>query len=207
MQPQEAIERVGRVPLPPYIRRPLAHAERYQTVYAREQGSVAAPTAGLHFTPQVMSRIEERGASFTFVTLHIGLDTFRPVQEEDPRRHTLHHEWGKLGPQTAAAVSAARASGGRVVAVGTTSVRLLEQAAAGGEGRVRPYSGWCDLFILAGHRFSAVDALVTNFHLRRSTLLLLVSAFAGRELALEAYREAIAERYRFYSFGDAMLIL
>ncbi|MCL4535234.1 MAG: tRNA preQ1(34) S-adenosylmethionine ribosyltransferase-isomerase QueA [Bacteroidetes bacterium] len=203
---EAALEAIGGVPLPPYIHRPLADPERYQTVYARVKGSVAAPTAGLHFTPALMDDLERMGVQFAFLTLHIGLDTFRPVQVEDPAQHQLHAEFGELSPEAAAAVNAAHARGNRVIAVGTTAVRLLESA-ADEAGRVGPYAGWTRLFITPGYRFRAVDALITNFHLPRSTLLMLVSAFAGREFVLRAYGEAVAERYRFYSFGDATLIL
>ena len=212
---QTLVERVGQVPLPPYIHVPLEDPERYQTVYAGygadKKGSVATPTAGLHFTHELMGRLQASGVELSFVTLHVGLDTFRPVEEDDPREHKLHTEFWELSSQTAEAVNRARREGRRIVAVGTTSVRVLEQAAllAWAEGRdgVRPGVGWADLFILPGHRFRLVDALITNFHLPRSTLLMLVSAFAGREQVLGAYREAIRERYRFYSFGDCMLVL
>ncbi len=201
------IERRGQTPLPPYITEPLADPERYQTVYARERGSAAAPTAGLHFTPELLAGLSERGIGAAFVTLHVGLDTFRPVDEDDPAQHRIHGEYALLPDDAAQRINETRARGGRVVAVGTTSVRVLETAAqALTEGTVAPYAGWTDLFILPGHRFRAVDAIVTNFHLPRSTLLMLVSAFAGREVTLRAYAEAVAEHYRFYSFGDAMLI-
>lgn len=200
------LDTLGRVPLPPYVREPLDDPERYQTVYARAKGSVAAPTAGLHFTPQLISRLSKRGIGLTFLTVHIGLDTFRPVAAEDPGRHPIHAEWGELSESVAGDVNGVRCAGRRVIAVGTSSVRLLETSAAT-TGKVEPFSGWTRLFILTGHRFRAVDAMLTNFHLPRTTLLMLVSAFAGRELILEAYQEAIRERYRFYSFGDAMLVL
>ncbi|MCL4464742.1 MAG: tRNA preQ1(34) S-adenosylmethionine ribosyltransferase-isomerase QueA [Chloroflexi bacterium] len=202
-------ERIGVTPLPPYIKAPLADPERYQTVYARERGSVAAPTAGLHFTPRLMGELAEMGIGFAFTTLHIGLDTFRPVASEEVEQHQIHSESCTLTAEAAAAVNAARAAGGRVVAVGTTAVRTLESAAAQAApgDTVAPYSGWTNLFIYPGYQFRAVDCLVTNFHLPRSSLLMLVSAFAGREFVLRAYRRAVAERYRFYSFGDAMLIL
>ena len=211
---ESLIERVGRVPLPPYIHAPLDDPERYQTVYAghgeAKEGSVAAPTAGLHFTHDLLGRLEGMDVELAYLTLHIGLDTFRPVDEEEPERHKLHTEYWELPPKTAEAVNGARREGRRVVAVGTTSVRVLEQAALLAEGQggdaVRPGTGWADLFILPGHGFRVVDALITNFHLPRSTLLMMVSAFAGRERVLAAYEEAVQERYRFYSFGDAMLI-
>jgi S-adenosylmethionine:tRNA ribosyltransferase-isomerase len=181
--------------------------ERYQTVYARAIGSVAAPTAGLHFTPELMARIEGRGVRYLFVTLHIGLDTFRPVTEDDPREHTVYREYGILDKETARELSRARLEGRRIICVGTTTARILEQAARVNRAPgIQPFEGWVDLFILPGHRFRMVDALVTNFHLPRSTLLMLVTAFAGKELVDKAYCEAIAQSYRFYSFGDAMLI-
>jgi S-adenosylmethionine:tRNA ribosyltransferase-isomerase len=199
----------GHMPLPPYIHTPLSDPERYQTVYAQQAGSAAAPTAGLHFTPDLMARLEEMGVSFADVTLHVGLDTFAPVTEDDPSEHVIHTEWCELTQRTADAVNAARARGGRIVAVGTTSVRTLESAARQREAGqvVAPFSGPTSLFILPGYEFKGVDAMITNFHLPRSTLLMLVSAFAGRERMLHAYETAVAEEYRFYSFGDAMLIL
>ena len=208
----DVLDSLGEVPLPPYIHTPLADRERYQTVYARELGSVAAPTAGLHFTPQMLEALGAQGVRFATVTLHIGLDTFRSVTEERVEEHAIHREWCCLDDGAAGEIAQARARGSRVVAVGTTSVRVLEtaarQAEAQGEGApVVPFSGWTDLFIYPGYRFRVVDALVTNFHLPRSTLLLLVAAFAGRDLVMRAYQEAIRERYRFYSFGDAMLVL
>ena len=252
------LDELGTVPLPPYIREPLRDPERYQTVYARVEGSVAAPTAGLHFTPELMRKIEAKGAKFAFVTLHVGLGTFRPVREENVEDHKMHREYCELSPEVARQLNRARAEGGRIIAVGTTSVRVLETAAkigkretgkfsgsqslllrgvlapSGRRGRrpvayhcdllklgtgrlvdrkssqfsdlLTPFSGWTDLFIYPGYQFRAVDALITNFHLPRSTLLMLVCAFAGREFILRAYREAVRRRYRFYSFGDAMFI-
>lgn len=197
---------VGQIPLPPYITTPLADPERYQTVFARERGSAAAPTAGLHFTPRLLDRLREREITIATITLHVGLDTFRPVTEQDPRAHTLHSEWYRVPPETAALLNAVRQSGGRIVAVGTTSVRTLESV-ADEQGTIHPSSGDTRLFILPGYRFRVVDVLMTNFHLPRSTLLMLVAAFAGRERVLAAYRHAVAAGYRFYSFGDAMLIL
>ncbi|MBI2166079.1 MAG: tRNA preQ1(34) S-adenosylmethionine ribosyltransferase-isomerase QueA [Chloroflexi bacterium] len=205
------LEEAGEVPLPPYIKEPLMDQERYQTVYSRVPGSAAAPTAGLHFTWRLLERMKARGVRLAFVTLHIGLDTFQPVREEDPREHKLHSEYWEMDAETADAINAARSEGRRIIAVGSTSARILEEEArmfAEGEGfRMRPYSGWADIYILPGHRFLAVDALVTNFHLPRSTLLMLVCAFAGQELVLKAYQEAIEHRYRFYSLGDGMLIV
>lgn len=202
----EALNTQGEMPLPPYIHATLTDKERYQTVYSRQVGSVAAPTAGLHFTPQLLARLGAQGVGFAEVLLHVGLDTFAPVHEDDPAQHHIHTEWCSLPPATAQAAQQARQAGGRVVAVGTTSVRTLESAARA-TGEVQTYEGRTDLFILPGYRFQAVDAMLTNFHLPRSSLLMLVSAFAGRELILETYREAIALKYRFYSFGDAMLIV
>ena len=202
------LARRGRIPLPPYIHRdPTARdAERYQTVFADAPGSVAAPTAGLHFTPAVLAALEARGATVARVTLHVGPGTFRPVSVEDPEHHHLDAEAYVVPEAAAAAIAAARAGGGAVWAVGTTVTRTLE-ACAQADGVVRAGAGWTSLFIRPGHTFRAVDHLVTNFHLPRSTLLMLVAAFAGREAVLAAYREAVARRYRFYSYGDAMAIL
>lgn len=199
---------VGQMPLPPYIHEPLRDPERYQTVYAREVGSAAAPTAGLHFTPELIERVKAKGVGFATVTLHVGLDTFAPVTEDDPREHVIHTEWCEVTPQAAGQINAARRNGGRIVAVGTTSVRTLESAAqqAAPGDAVAAISGPTSLFILPGYTFRAVDAMITNFHLPKSSLIMLVSAFAGRERVLETYREAIRLNYRFYSFGDAMLI-
>ncbi len=199
------LEEWGTVPLPPYIQTPLSDQERYQTVYARVQGSVAAPTAGLHFTPELLDRILEKGVELAFVTLHVGLDSFRPVQAADPREHVLHREYCELSPEVAQRLNRAKSEGRRVICVGTTSVRVVEAAAQDGE--MKPFQGWTELYILPGYRFRVVDALLTNFHLPRSTLLMLVSAFAGRELIMHAYSEAIRLGYRFYSFGDGMLIV
>jgi len=206
---EAVVEVLGQIPLPPYIHDYHGDRERYQTVYSREKGSVAAPTAGLHFTPGLLSQIRDKGIDLVFVTLHVGLDTFRPIREEDPQQHHIHHEYGVLTPEAAVRLTKARGDGHRIICVGTTAVRLLEQAASASEGTegVKPFQGWADLFILPGHRFRLVDAMITNFHLPRSTLLMLVSAFAGKDLVSHAYQEAIRERYRFYSFGDATLIL
>lgn len=199
---------LGEIPLPPYIHLPLADPERYQTVYASPAGSVAAPTAGLHFTPELIDEISDRGVHCLFVTLHIGLDTFRPVREENPLEHPIHREFGVLTPEVAAELSLAKRQGRRIIAVGTTTVRLLEAAVKVSDSiDIKPFEDWIDLFILPGHRFRIIDALITNFHLPRSTLLMLVSAFAGREFIMRAYQEAIDRQYRFYSFGDCMLIL
>jgi S-adenosylmethionine:tRNA ribosyltransferase-isomerase len=204
----EAIERHGHVPLPPYIERPDASedAERYQTVFAREKGSVAAPTAGLHFTPELLSSLERRGVAAAEIVLHVGAGTFKPVEVDDPSAHVMHEEWYRVSPEAARTINDRRAAGGRVWAVGTTSVRTLETA-AGDDGRIRDGEGETRIFIRPGHRFRAVDRMVTNFHLPRSTLIMLVAAFAGYELTMRAYGEAVAARYRFYSYGDAMAII
>ena len=213
--------KVGNVPLPPYIHEKLNDPERYQTVYAREPGSAAAPTAGLHFTPRLLEELQAKGIRIAYVTLHVGLDTFAPVTEADPEEHKIHTEWCVLPQETADLINETKKSGGRVVAVGTTSVRTLESAAryslsdnsnferqvSNTEYRLSPFTGPTDLFILPGYQFNVVDVMITNFHLPKSTLLMLVSAFAGREKILETYKIAVAEGYRFYSFGDAMLIL
>jgi S-adenosylmethionine:tRNA ribosyltransferase-isomerase len=206
--PFSVLARIGRVPLPPYIRKgEMVDSDRanYQTVFATVPGAVAAPTAGLHFTPELLRRLSDAGVQRHEVTLHVGLDTFRPITAESPEGHKMHSEWCSIDDQTAEALRACRAAGGRFVAVGTTSVRVLETAARDGE--LRGWSGNTDLFIRSPYEFRAVDALVTNFHLPRTTLLLLVSAFAGEELLRRAYDEAIREKYRFYSYGDAMLIV
>jgi S-adenosylmethionine:tRNA ribosyltransferase-isomerase len=204
-------ERVGVTPLPPYIHTPLQDAERYQTVYARVPGSAASATAGLHFTPELLLRLREMGVRSAFVTLHIGLDTFRPVSEEQIEAHHMHTEYCSLTPEVAKQVNQAKLEGQRVIAVGTTSVRTLETAALATPGcpwrSVAAFEGDTNLFIYPGFRFRVVDTLITNFHLPRSTLLMLVAAFAGKDLLDRAYAEAIQERYRFYSFGDAMLVL
>ena len=208
---EEGLEDAGRIALPPYIHTTLEDPERYQTVYSREPGSVAAPTAGLHFTPQLLKSLTSKGVEQAYVTLHVGLDTFQPVRTEDPSEHGLHGEFYQLDEESATTLTAARAEGRRIIAVGTTAVRLLEQAALqaeqAGSTDILPASGWTQMYILPAHRFRLVDAMITNFHLPRTTLLMLVSALAGRENILGAYQEAIAREYRFYSFGDAMLIL
>ncbi len=210
---------LGETPLPPYIHTPLADSERYQTVYSRVEGSAASSTAGLHFTPELLLALRERGVGLAFVTLHIGLGTFQPVKAERVEDHPMHSEWASLSPETARQINETTLAGGRIIAVGTTAVRTLEWAATGAQGldpydaaacpwqRTAAFEGETNLFIRPGYRFRAVDALLTNFHLPRSTLLMLVSAFAGKELIDEAYRAAVDEGYRFYSFGDAMLIL
>jgi S-adenosylmethionine:tRNA ribosyltransferase-isomerase len=204
----ELLERHGQVPLPPYIRKGQpgpADRERYQTVYARQAGAVAAPTAGFHFTPRVFERLLERGIDRTFVTLHVGLGTFQPIQGEDITKHVMHREWGELSMEAADAITHCKARGDKVVAVGTTSARLLETVAAC--GGVRPWQGETSLYIFPPFEIHAVDALLTNFHLPRTTLLLLVSAFGGIDLVKRAYEMAIRDHYRFFSYGDAMLIL
>ena len=202
------LEELGQTPLPPYIHTPLSDPERYQTVYARVKGSVAAPTAGLHFTPQLLDNFAQKGIDLAFVTLHVGLDSFRPIRVEDPQQHSMHKEYGELTEEEAAKLASAKAKGNRIICVGTTTVRLLEQAAlaASEAERLKPFKGWTSLFILPGHQFRLVDGLITNFHLPRSTLLMLVCAFADKGLIDQAYQEAIKLGYRFYSFGDAMLI-
>lgn len=201
----EILERLGHMPLPPYIKAQLDDPERYQTVYAREPGSAAAPTAGLHFTQELLEQIRAMGVEVCFVTLHVGLGTFRPVKVEDIEQHEMHSEYCTVPEAAAAAIMRARERGGRVVAVGTTTCRTLESFARP-DGSIAAAGGWTDIFIYPGYTFKCVDALVTNFHLPGSTLVMLVSALAGRENILEAYRTAVEERYRFFSFGDAMLI-
>jgi S-adenosylmethionine:tRNA ribosyltransferase-isomerase len=202
---QEALEAFGSTPLPPYIHAPLDDPERYQTVYARPKGSVAAPTAGLHFTPELMAALQAQGVDVQYVTCHIGLHTFRPIQAGEVEAHDIHEEWCLVPESVAEACNRARQAGKRVVAVGTSSVRALESAWR--DGAVRAFDGWTRLYIYPGYAYRAVDAMITNFHLPRTTLLALVSAFASRELMLRAYSEAVERKYRFYSFGDACLIL
>src|SRR5215216_1421610 len=202
--------KVGNVPLPPYIHEKLNDPERYQTVYAHEPGSAAAPTAGLHFTPRLLEELQAKGVKIAYVTLHVGLDTFAPVTEDHPEEHKIHTEWCELSQETADLINETKQAGGRVIAVGTTSVRTLESAAnlhSNASSKVNVFSGPTSLYILPGYEFKVVDVMITNFHLPKSTLLMLVSAFAGREKILETYRTAIQEDYRFYSFGDAMIIL
>lgn len=203
----ELIEQLGHMPLPPYIHEKLQDPERYQTVYSRIVGSAAAPTAGLHFTPELLTRLRQQGVQVGFVTLHVGLDTFRPVEVEDFREHKMHSEEIDLDEHTAELIQQTRRSGGRVIAVGTTVVRVLESVASVHNGQALPYHGATRLFITPGYRFQLVDGMITNFHLPRSTLLLLVSAFSSKPLMDQAYQEAVRERYRFFSFGDAMLIV
>ena len=202
---EEILDRLGEMPLPPYIHEKLQDATRYQTVYAKEEGSAAAPTAGLHFTPELLDRVREKGVTVVPVLLHVGLGTFRPVSVEDAEKHVMHSEFCQVSPEAAETLNRIRRAGGRIVCVGTTSVRTLETM-ADENGVIHPGSRDTSIFIYPGVRIRAVDALITNFHLPQSTLLMLVSAFMGREEALRVYREAVAERYRFFSFGDAMLI-
>ncbi len=213
------LPKVGNVPLPPYIHEKLTDPERYQTVYARQPGSAAAPTAGLHFTPRLLDELQGMGVKTAYVTLHVGLDTFAPVTEDNPKQHKIHTEWCELPQETADAINQTKASGGRVIAVGTTSVRTLESAAQttaddrqqtmvnSPSSIVEAFQGTTSIYILPGYQFKVVDAMITNFHLPKSTLIMLVSAFAGREKILETYETAIKEGYRFYSFGDAMFIV
>jgi S-adenosylmethionine:tRNA ribosyltransferase-isomerase len=202
----EVLEKLGKMPLPPYIHEELSDTERYQTVYARATGSAAAPTAGLHFTKELLSCLESRGVEIRYVTLHVGLGTFRPVKTENIEEHEMHAEYCEIPEETAEAVNAARHDGRRVIAVGTTSCRTLESRAAE-DGQVRTYAGFTNAFIYPGYRFKCIDGLITNFHLPESTLIMLVSALAGRENILRAYDTAIGENYRFFSFGDAMIIV
>lgn len=201
----EVLEELGRMPLPPYIKAELQDQERYQTVYSKVVGSAAAPTAGLHFTPELLKQIEEMGVKLCYVTLHVGLGTFRPVKEEEITDHEMHSEYCVIPQETADIINETKRHGGRVICVGTTSCRTLESW-AGEDGVVPATGGWTDIFIYPGYRFKVMDALITNFHLPESTLIMLVSALAGREHILSAYQEAVRERYRFFSFGDAMLI-
>ena len=201
----EVLERLGKMPLPPYIKEELQDQERYQTVYSRELGSAAAPTAGLHFTTELLDRIREKGVKTAFVTLHVGLGTFRPVKADEIQEHHMHSELCMMNEETAKILNETKASGGRIICVGTTSCRTLESL-VNEDGTFQPKSRWTDIFIYPGYTFKAMDALITNFHLPESTLVMLVSAFAGREHVLNAYKIAVQEKYRFFSFGDAMYI-
>ena len=202
----EVLERLGKMPLPPYIHEELEDSERYQTVYSRVLGSAAAPTAGLHFTKELLEKIKAKGVNIAYVTLHVGLGTFRPVKEDDIENHEMHAEYCVIPEETANIVNSTKRSGGRVIAVGTTSCRTLESR-CDENGFLAPYAGWTNIFIYPGFEFKCIDGLVTNFHLPESTLIMLVSALAGREHILAAYKKAVEERYRFFSFGDAMLIV
>ena len=201
----EILERLGRVPLPPYITEELGDNERYQTVYAKEPGSAAAPTAGLHFTPEIFSRLEARGVNVATITLHVGLGTFRPVRAEEIEDHEMHPEYCMIDQEAADLINQTRKNGGRVIAIGTTSCRTIESR-ANEDGTIEPYAGFTNAFIYPGYRFTCMDGLITNFHLPESTLIMLVAALTGREHVLNAYEEAVKERYRFFSFGDSMLI-
>ena len=203
---EEILDKIGIMPLPPYIKEKLEDPDRYQTVYAREKGSAAAPTAGLHFTQELLEEIRQNGVNVAFVTLHVGLGTFRPVKEEKVEDHVMHYEYYNVSQETCDIINNTRKNGGRVFAVGTTSCRVLESVATD-DGFMEEKSGWTGIFIYPGYKFKVVDSLITNFHLPESTLLMLVSSLAGRENILNAYKEAIDRKYRFFSFGDAMLIL
>ncbi len=201
----EVLDRLGKMPLPPYIKAELQDRERYQTVYSRVNGSAAAPTAGLHFTPELLEKLQEMGVRIGYVTLHVGLGTFRPVKEDEITAHEMHSEYCVILQETADLINETKRSGGRVICVGTTSCRTIESWAQE-DGTIQASAGWTDIFIYPGYRFKVLDALITNFHLPESTLIMLVSALAGREQTLAAYGEAVKERYRFFSFGDAMFI-
>ena len=202
----EVLESLGEMPLPPYIKEKLEDKERYQTVYAKENGSAAAPTAGLHFTPELLNQIKEKGVELVFLTLHVGLGTFRPVSVDNIEEHKMHAEFYNLSQEAADKLNQVRANGGRIVAVGTTSIRTLETIGTKFDGEIKADSGWTDIFIAPGYTFKVVEAFSTNFHLPKSTLVMLVSAFAGREPVLAAYEHAVQEKYRFFSFGDAMFV-
>lgn len=202
----EVLDKLGKMPLPPYIKAELQDRERYQTVYSRVVGSAAAPTAGLHFTPELLEKVQAMGVNLGYVTLHVGLGTFRPVKEENILDHDMHSEYCVIPPETAELINRTKANGGRVICVGTTSCRTVESW-AGEDGHMEASAGWTKIFIYPGYRFKVLDGLITNFHLPESTLLMLVSALAGRERILDAYNEAVVQQYRFFSFGDAMLII
>jgi S-adenosylmethionine:tRNA ribosyltransferase-isomerase len=203
----EVLEQLGEMPLPPYIKERLDDQERYQTVFAREQGSAAAPTAGLHFTEEMLEQLKEKGVHIAFLTLHVGLGTFRPVSVDDLEEHDMHSEFYQVSEGTAALLNSVREKGGRIISVGTTSTRTLETIATEHNGKFVASSGWTNIFIFPGYEFKAIDGMITNFHLPKSTLIMLVSALAGRENVISAYEQAVAEKYRFFSFGDAMLLL
>lgn len=204
---EEILDQLGQMPLPPYITHELKDKNRYQTVYAKYEGSAAAPTAGLHFTPQLLEKVKEKGVEIAEVTLHVGLGTFRPVKVEDVTQHHMHSEFYEVTEEASSIIKNTKARGGRVICVGTTSCRTIESAAARFDGDIKACSGWTDIFIYPGYQFRLLDGLITNFHLPESTLLMLVSALAGKERVLAAYEEAVKEKYRFFSFGDAMLII
>ena len=202
---EEILDQLGEMPLPPYIHEKLEDRGRYQTVYAKNEGSAAAPTAGLHFTPELLEKVKQKGVTIVPVTLHVGLGTFRPVNEDVIEKHVMHKEYYSISQETADLIMNTKKAGKRVIAVGTTSIRTMESA-ADGVGQISGKSGWTDIFIYPGYEFKLVDAIITNFHLPKSTLIMLISAFAGREFVLEAYKKAVEEKYRFFSFGDAMFI-
>ncbi|GAB2317943.1 tRNA preQ1(34) S-adenosylmethionine ribosyltransferase-isomerase QueA [Alkalibacterium sp. s-m-22] len=202
----ETLESLGEMPLPPYIKERLDDSERYQTVYAKENGSAAAPTAGLHFTEEILEKIQEKEVKLVFLTLHVGLGTFRPVSVDNIEEHKMHEEFYQLSEESADTLNRTREEGGRIIAIGTTSIRTLETIGQAFDGRFQAASGWTDIFIAPGYQFKAVDGFLTNFHLPKSTLIMLVSAFLGRDFVLEAYNHAVQERYRFFSFGDAMFV-
>ena len=204
---EEILDQLGQMPLPPYITHELKDKNRYQTVYAKYEGSAAAPTAGLHFTPQLLEKVKEKGVEIAEVTLHVGLGTFRPVKVEDVTQHHMHSEFYEVTEEASSIIKDTKERGGRVICVGTTSCRTIESAAARFDGDIKACSGWTDIFIYPGYQFRLLDGLITNFHLPESTLLMLVSALAGKERVLAAYEEAVKEKYRFFSFGDAMLII
>ena len=203
---EEILDQLGQMPLPPYIHEKLEDRDRYQTVYAKENGSAAAPTAGLHFTPELLQKIEAKGVKLVYLTLHVGLGTFRPVSVENVDEHEMHSEFYTLSQDAADTLNSVKAAGGRIIAVGTTSIRTLETIGNKYDGQLQADSGWTNIFIKPGYQFTVVDAFSTNFHLPKSTLVMLVSAFAGREFVLDAYKHAVQERYRFFSFGDAMFV-
>lgn len=203
---EEILDQLGQMPLPPYITHQLKERERYNTVYAKHEGSAAAPTAGLHFTPEILAELERKGVDIARVTLHVGLGTFRPVKVEEVTKHHMHSEFYQISAEAAEKINRAKSGGGRVICVGTTSCRTIESA-ADEQGRLQDCSGWTEIFIYPGYRFKVLDGLITNFHLPESTLIMLVSALAGREQVLAAYEEAVKEKYRFFSFGDAMLVV
>ena len=203
----EVLDELGEMPLPPYIKEQLDERDRYQTVYAKEKGSAAAPTAGLHFTEELLEQIKQKGVEIAFITLHVGLGTFRPVSVDNIEEHEMHAEFYQMSQETAEQLNAVKRRGDRIISVGTTSTRTLETIARDTGGNFEERNGWTDIFIYPPYQFKAIDGLITNFHLPKSTLIMLVSALADRDFILEAYNKAVAERYRFFSFGDAMLIL
>ena len=202
----EILESLGETPLPPYIKEKLDDPDRYQTVYAKENGSAAAPTAGLHWTKDLLQKVQDKGVKLVYLTLHVGLGTFRPVEEDNIEDHKMHSEFYRLDEDAAKTLNEVRANGGRIIATGTTSIRTLETVGTKFDGEIKPDSGWTDIFIKPGYQWKVVDAFITNFHLPKSTLVMLVAAFTGRDMILNAYQHAIDEKYRFFSFGDAMYI-